>query len=196
MNIPYAGVTKVSLSYICLKIRLIMIKNVRSFILLVLALLPVIIFSQEMNRKIIDPKLNKEILYGYCDRGELEKGEFGKSFEEYYQIYEPEKSVLNHLRSKQKGIEILIVLGTWCSDSQEQVPRFFKILDKINFIRKDIQIICVSSDKDAGLEEIINYNIQKVPTFIIYRKGREIGRIIETPFSTLEKDLLMFFSDN
>ncbi|MCU0370461.1 MAG: thioredoxin family protein [Bacteroidales bacterium] len=54
----------------------------------------------------------------------------------------------------------------------------------------------VNRDKEAGLVETINYNIQKVPTFIIYRKGREIGRIIETPYTTLEKDLLMFFSDN
>jgi len=117
-------------------------------------------------------------------------------FEEYYQIYEPDRAVLNQLKLKKEGLEILIVLGTWCSDSQEQVPKFFKILDKINFNKKSVQLICVSSDKEAGQVETANYNILKVPTFIIYRKGREIGRIIETPYDTLEKDLLMFFSDN
>lgn len=173
-----------------------MFRNVKSAVLIALILGPVIVLSQELNKKIIDPRLNKEILYGYCDRAGIEKGEFGKVFDEYYQIYEPDKAVLDQLKLKQEGVEILIILGTWCSDSQEQVPKFFKILDKIGFKRKHVQMICVSRDKEAGLIETVNYNIQKVPTFIVYRKGREIGRIIETPYITLEKDLLMFFSDN
>ena len=172
-----------------------MFRNVKSAVLIALILGPVIVLSQELNNKITDPKLNKEILYGYCDRAGLEKGDFGKLFEEYYQIYEPDKDVLAQLRQYHEGVEILIVLGTWCSDSQEQVPKFFKILDKIRFDRKNVQMICVDSNKEAGLVDIVNYNIQKVPTFIVYRKGREIGRIIETPYSTLEKDLLMFFSE-
>jgi hypothetical protein len=172
-----------------------MSNNVRIAILLAMVILPVVIFSQELNRKITDPKLGKEILYGYCDRSGLSKGEFGEWFKEYYQIYEPDQSVLNQLKLKQEGIEILIILGTWCSDSQEQVPKFFKILDKIKFDKKSVQLICVSSDKEAGAVETANYNIQRVPTFIVYRKGREIGRIVETPCATLEKDLLMFFND-
>jgi thiol-disulfide isomerase/thioredoxin len=173
-----------------------MLKNAKSCILFVLALIPVMAFSQEINKKVIDPKSDKEILIGYCDRSELKKGEFGRSFEEYYKVYEPDRMILDQLRQKEQGIEILIVLGTWCSDSQEQVPKFFKILDKINFSRKNVQMICVDRDKKAGDTDIINYNIQKVPTFIVYRKGREIGRIVETPATTLEKDLLLFFSDN
>jgi hypothetical protein len=173
-----------------------MLKNVKSCILFVMTFLPLVIFSQEINKKVTDPKSDKEILIGYCDRSGLEKGEFGRSFEEYYNVYEPDKDVLTKLKQKQEGLEILIVLGTWCSDSQEQVPKFFKILDKIKFSKKDVQMICVDRDKKAGDVDIINYNIQKVPTFIIYRKGREIGRIIEIPYATLEKDLLMFFNDN
>ncbi len=173
-----------------------MFKNVRSAILLVTVMMPVIIFSQEMNNKITDPKLDKEILYGNCDRPGLEQGDFGKLFAQYYKIYKPDKTVLAQLRKKKEGIEILIVLGTWCSDSQEQVPKFFKILDRIYFSGKNVSMICVSSDKEAGAVETAPYNIQKVPTFIISRKGKEIGRIVETPATTLEKDLLLFFNDN
>ena len=173
-----------------------MTKNIIPLIILALSMIPTVMFSQEINKKIIDPKSNKEILYGYCDRSGLEKGEFGEVFDEYYQIYEPDKEVLSQLKTMQEGVEILIVLGTWCSDSQEQVPKFFKILDRIRFDRKNVQMICVSREKEAGEVDIVNYDIQRVPTFIIYRKGREIGRIIETPYATLEKDLLMFFNDN
>jgi hypothetical protein len=172
-----------------------MSKNVKSVLLFVLAVIPVIIFSQEINKKVVDPRLDKEILYGYCDRYGLEKGEFGKLFDEYYEIYEPDKATIDSLKLKKEGVEILIILGTWCSDSQEQVPKFFKILDKIKFNKKSVQMICVSRDKEAGEVETVNYNIQKIPTFIVYRRGREIGRIVESPYTSLEKDLLMFFND-
>jgi thiol-disulfide isomerase/thioredoxin len=151
--------------------------------------------SQEINRKIMDPKLNEEILYGYCNRNGLEEGEFGKVFKEYYSIYEPDKEVMGVMRSKLDSVSILIVLGTWCSDSQEQVPKFFKVLDKIRFNEKNLTIICVSKDKEAGEIDVKKYDIQRVPTFIIFRGSKEVGRIIETPVTSLEKDLLMLLGD-
>jgi thiol-disulfide isomerase/thioredoxin len=173
-----------------------MLRNARLNLIIASVIIPIIVFSQEFNKKIIDPKYGKEILFGYCDRAGLEKGEYGKLFDEYYSIYEPDKSVTDQLKLKQAGVEILIVLGTWCSDSQEQVPRFFKVLDRIRFDKKSVQLICVNSSKEAGEVDLVNYDIHKVPTFIIYKKGREVGRIIENPYMTLEKDLLMFFSEN
>lgn len=151
--------------------------------------------SQELNRQITDPQLNEVILYGYCNRAGLEKGEFGKVFDEYYSIYEPDKEVISQMRGKTDSVTIVVVMGTWCSDSQEQVPRFFKVLDKIRFNDKDVTIICVDKNKEAGDIDLKKYDIQKVPTFIIYRKSRDAGRIVESPMSTLEKDLLMLLSD-
>jgi thiol-disulfide isomerase/thioredoxin len=173
-----------------------MTRNVISTLFIAFIMMPVMIFSQEMNKKITDPKSGKEILFGNCNRAGLERGDFGKLFDEYYKIYEPDMAVISQLKLKQEGVELLIVLGTWCSDSQEQVPKFFKVLDMIRFDKKNVQMICVDGNKEAGAVDLVNYNIQKVPTFIVYKKGREIGRIIETPYTTIEKDLLMFFSDN
>lgn len=170
--------------------------NVRSALLVAWLILPTVIFSQGLNMKYMDPKLNKEVLYGNCDRAGLEKGEFGVLFKEYYDIYEPDKTTLVSLKAIEKeNIDILIILGTWCSDSQEQVPKFFKVLDRIKFPKKNVQLICVSSAKEAGEVDVAVYGLQKVPTFIVYNKGREIGRIIETPYSTLEGDLLMFLGE-
>jgi thiol-disulfide isomerase/thioredoxin len=171
-------------------------KNVKLSVLLVMTLFPAMIFSQEFNRRINDPKLNQEILYGYCDRNGLETGDFGEIFAQYYKLYIPDKLVIKELRLHKDGIEILIVLGTWCSDSQEQVPKFFKVLDKIRFNKSSVEMICVSRDKEAGEVETAKFDIRKVPTFIIFRNGKEAGRIIETPYTTLEKDLLMFFTEN
>jgi len=162
---------------------------------LVMIISPIVILSQEINRKIADPRLNKEILYGYCDRSGLQEGEFGMAFSEYYRNYKPDKAVIKQLRKLHKEAEITIVLGTWCSDAKKQVPRFFKILDQAKFNKQRITMICVNRDKEVEDIDIRKLGIQRVPTFIVYVKGREAGRIIEKPYQTIEKDLLMFLSD-
>lgn len=48
-----------------------------------------------------------------------------------------------------------------------------------------------SPDYDAKANNVTN-----VPTTIIYRKGNEIGRIIESPKLSLEEDLLIILSKN
>lgn len=172
-----------------------MLSNVRFIFLLVMLAVPLITFPQEINQKIIDPRLEREILYGICDRSGLEEGEFGLAFQEYYRSYKPEKEVVAQLRKLRREVEILIVLGTWCSDTRKQVPRFFKILDQMKFGNENLKMICVDRDKEAGVEDFVKLDIQRVPTFIVYVKGREAGRIIEKPYNTLERDLLMFLSD-
>jgi hypothetical protein len=51
-------------------------------------------------------------------------------------------------------------------------------------------IICVDKDKKAGDVSLEGMDILKVPTIIIYHNKRELGRIIETPQTTLEQDFL------
>ncbi len=80
-------------------------------------------------------------------------------------------------------------MGTWCSDSRREVPRFYKILDELNYPEEKVELINVDRNK-VGIENSVDsLNIELVPTFIIYSKGEEIGRIIETPKESLEKDL-------
>ncbi len=144
--------------------------------------------AQEMNRKIIDERFNKEILIGFCDREGLQEGEFGEFFDLEYKDYEPQQKFVKKLRKHKKNLSIVMVIATWCPDCQEQVPRFYKILDEAGGKCKSIKVICVDGQKsgrDVSLEE---YNIDKVPTFIFYRKDKEIGRITEAPGKSLEED--------
>ncbi len=80
-------------------------------------------------------------------------------------------------------------MGTWCSDSQREVPRFYKILTDAGYNDKRVKIIAVDKSKEAIVVDIKNLDIEKVPTFIIYKDDIEVGRIIETPKKSLEKDL-------
>jgi thiol-disulfide isomerase/thioredoxin len=147
-------------------------------------------FSQALNAKIKDPKLkNQEVMIGYCNRDGLSSGEYGVYFESQYDVYEPAEKYIEKLRENINNVEIMIVFGSWCSDSKLQVPRFYKVLDEAGFRERNLKVVGVNRDKNALSVNIMDKNIERVPTFIVNYQGKEIGRIIETPKKSLEKDL-------
>jgi hypothetical protein len=138
--------------------------------------------SQDLNRIIFDPKAEEDIIYGYCTRGGLASGEFLSWFEPEYESYTVNDSIL-------LSMNIVAVLGTWCSDSQREVPRLLKILDFIHFPEENLKLICINRSKEAEGTEVEDLDIQLVPTIIIYNGDTELGRIIESPEVSLEADI-------
>jgi len=85
---------------------------------------------------------------------------------------------------------VLCILGTWCDDSRREVPRMLTILQAMGLKPESFSLIGVARAKRSPGGEAAEHNVSLVPTFIIYRSGVEIGRIIEKPSVTLEHDLL------
>jgi len=149
--------------------------------------------AQTINEKVWDQDLEENILTGKCDRQGLEEGEFGEIFKSEYDEYYPDKAVIDEIKeniNKIKDFKIIVVFGVWCSDSQREVPRFFKLLDDIGIPEDEVTIYAVNRKKEGGDVDLSKYKIDYVPTFIIYVNGKEKGRIVESPEETLEKDLL------
>lgn len=142
----------------------------------------------------MDTKSEKEILIGYCTLDSLKTGEFGESFNDEWQWYEVDTTLTKKIKNKISNVSITIVLGTWCGDSKEQVPRFFKIMEQAGYDVNKIKLISVDRNKKAGDVLIDDLKVEKVPTFMFYRDGKEIGRIIETPEETLEKAVIQIIN--
>ena len=131
-----------------------------------------------------------QIIYGYCDREGLTSGQFGSWFEPEYQSYQVDDSTL--LATDLDFLftcNITVVLGTWCSDSQREIPRLYKILDYLAFPEDNLKLICIDRLKNAEGTEVADLNVQLVPTIIFYQGDIEMGRIIETPEVSLEADM-------
>ena len=169
----------------------------KNLILFVFLLVMLSSFNQkkEINKKVSDTKTNEKILVGYCNRKGLTTDEFSIYYNIEYKDYKPDTTVIEQLKNKIDGVSITIVMGSWCGDSQIQVPCFYKIMDILNYDVKNITLICVDRKFKANNVSIDKLNIKRVPTFIFYKNKTEIGRIIETPKVSLEKDMLNILSN-
>jgi len=137
-----------------------------------------------------EPKEKPDILVGKVNRADIQKGEFSNYLYSEYRKYNPNLEILSKLKNSIYNKSILVVMGTWCQDSKEQVPRFYKILDQLDYNTSLVEIICVDRKKIAGTTDISHLDIERVPTFIFYTGELEVGRIIETPVLSIEEDLL------
>jgi len=148
--------------------------------------------KKKLNQLKFDEKANKDILYGNCDLNGFQTPPFDEWYNAEYQDYQPDAEQLSNIESTGglSDINITIVMGTWCSDSRREVPRFFKLFENLDYSKELIKIINVDTKKEADGTAVSKLNIERVPTFIFYRGGEEIGRIIETPEGSLESDML------
>lgn len=104
--------------------------------------------------------------------------------------YQLDPVALEALRQIAQPVEIVLVCGAWCPDSQREVPRFMRILklaDNTGITLTECEVNRKKQDAAGKAEE---YSIRFVPTFIVIRGGTELGRIVETPEKSLEEDLV------
>ena len=133
------------------------------------------------------------ILLGAITKENLLSGSYGTWYTSQYGEYKTDDERISQFQKKLKEFDILLFMGTWCSDSQREVPRFMKILEKAGFPEDQLKIVAVDKrdefyKKSPGGEEK-GLNIEYVPTFIFLKKGKEAGRIIELPMNSLEQDM-------
>jgi hypothetical protein len=104
---------------------------------------------------------------------------------------EPDLSAASDLSAVPAGAEVTVFFGTWCSDSRRELTRLWKALDMIADDRTFVlRYIGVDRDKRGPSEWVTGQDILFVPTLIVEREGREVGRIIEESPRGIERDLL------
>jgi thiol-disulfide isomerase/thioredoxin len=136
-------------------------------------------------------------LLGYFNPLQLTQQPYSTWYYKGFDEYQPNTAAINRLLETNKtGLSIKIVMGTWCPDSRREVPRFMKILDIWKFPASMTTFIGVDNAKIAPVGEYDKLDIQRVPTFIIYKNNIEAGRIIENPRTSLEQDIVNILSRN
>ncbi len=127
---------------------------------------------------------SSQYLEGKLQRTDLESF---KWFKDNYNQYKPSMSVVEELVKFEK-CSLLVVLGTWCSDSHELIPQLFKVADFAGW--EKIEIIGVNRKKQCSSIDIKPLNIEYVPFILVFKDEKLMGKIIETTEISIEEDLL------
>ncbi len=115
-----------------------------------------------------------------------------KDWKKIYENYSPDLGTVDKIKKFTKDVSAEIYLGTWCKDSRNNVPKLIKIFEFLPDIKvKYVAVIWRSCDKSGIYKKM---DLKRIPTIVFYRNGKEVGRIIENPVKTLEKDILDILS--
>ena len=165
----------------------------RTVILLVAILSFSFTFSQTLNHQVLDEK-GKEMLLGTINKEGLKKSPFNEWFNKNHDSYDINEKIAEKLKDSLKDYTIKVFLGTWCGDSKKEVPQFYSVLEAANFPENQLEVIALDRKKEAYKQgpngEEKGMRIHRVPTFIFYKDGNEVNRIVEHPKETLERDML------
>jgi len=130
-------------------------------------------------------------LLGYINPGQLAREPYSKWYTKGFDDYHLNSDAINKLLEINKDdITIKIVMGTWCPDSRREVPRFMRVLNIWQFPSEKLTVLGVDNTKLCPIGDFDKLDIQRVPTFILYKNNIEVGRIIENPVTSLEQDIV------
>src|SRR5690606_38059092 len=102
--------------------------------------------------------------------------------------YAPDADVLAAVRQAARGVRVDIYFGEWCPHCALIVPRVLRVEEALADSPIEFRYYGlpegVTGDPVAG-----KLGLNGVPTGIVYRDGKEVGRLIGRPFEVPEQAL-------
>jgi len=142
--------------------------------------------AQQKNQSVEAPSIKKNILIGDFDK----KGLDLVGFKHEYTLSDKEKKVAKRISKKhaEKEVFFKVYAGTWCVDTEKQLPLFLAFYDEV-VMKKELQMIALDLKKESPLSDEKADDVKFVPTIIVYVNDKEIGRIVEKPKAGLLEDI-------
>ncbi|MGN6355769.1 MAG: thioredoxin family protein, partial [Parafilimonas sp.] len=120
-----------------------------------------------------------KILKGLLSRSDIESDTSFAWFQKNYKLGRPDAKAVAAFKQHAGDFKMLIFAGTWCPDTQNLLPEFYRLTDAAGYPDNNISLIGVDYNKTTfdNLEK--TFNVTEVPTFIVMKNGKEVGRIVE-----------------
>lgn len=123
---------------------------------------------------------NVTILNGIVTKYAIENN---KAFAGWYgpnhSSYKPDASTLNAMENAKGKVQFVIFGGTWCGDTQNILPKFFKLQELSGVPDNTISFFAVDRKKHTLGNLTDAFKITNVPTIIVMKDGKETGRVVE-----------------
>jgi hypothetical protein len=152
----------------------------KKFVLLAGSFILVIVttFAQAQYEVIKDHN-GEKILKGIISRDILANDSSFKWYKQNLKSYPAGKETANNFGKHKDSIQLVIFLGTWCEDSHVIIPKLFPFLDAAGFSNDHITLIGVDRNKKTISHLTDAFAVKNVPTVIVMKEGKELGRVVE-----------------
>jgi len=94
-------------------------------------------------------------------------------------FYGPDSSTLNAMERTRGKLQFVLFGGTWCEDTQFILPQFFKLQEMSGVPDSVITFFGVNRAKKSLANIADAFGITNVPTIIVMKDGKELGRVVE-----------------
>ena len=112
-------------------------------------------------------------------------------FARVYDRFQPDAGALQ----LPEDVHVLVFFGTWCHDSEREVPRLLKLLEAQGLSEEKLTLIALDYRKREPEGRAAQFKVRYTPTAIFMRDDVEVGRIIERPNISLYGDIEAMFSE-
>jgi thiol-disulfide isomerase/thioredoxin len=132
----------------------------------------------------------KKILKGFVTRQELASDTAFAWYAQNLQGYTPYAAAVEAFRGAKDSVYVLAFGGTWCGDTHSILPKVLAVTAAAGVPENHITLLGVDRAKTTvhGLEKA--FNVTRVPTFIVLKDGKEVGRVVEYgKLGMVEKEL-------
>ena len=135
--------------------------------------------SSKPNYQVFTDTNGSTALKGIINRSILVNDSSFQWFVENGKYGEADASAVAAFQKNGSKITLLVLFGTWCHDSHNLLPKFYRLIDKAGFPESKIVLVAVDKSKTAVQQLHVKYQLKTVPTFIVLMNGKEIGRVEE-----------------
>lgn len=176
----------------------------KKFITNIVAFSSLFLAAQQLNaqkvvvNREVETQKDGKMLLGNQLKEQFLKAPYADWYVKEHDEYALDQKAVSELKKGKIGTyDMIVFMGTWCEDSHRDFPRLMKILEAVNYPENKLNIIAVNRKKESPTGDESLYNLQKVPTIILKRYGKEIGRIVEMPTTGyIERDLVEILKKN
>jgi len=131
-----------------------------------------------------------KILKGVINRAAIESDTSFKWFQQNMQLGRADAAAVEAFKKNGAKFQMVVFGGTWCEDTQNLLPVFYRLVDLSGYPEKNITLIAVDRDKTTLDNLHKTYDIENVPTFIVMQNGKEVGRVVEYgKYGQIDKEL-------
>ncbi|MEQ8524123.1 thioredoxin family protein [Gracilimonas sp.] len=108
----------------------------------------------------------------------------------YIDRYEPNEEAVRYLSAYQDSVKLMVFVGSWCRESKKYIPGLMKTIELSGAANMDIQYIGVDRQKKIPESFLKKFDIKYIPSVLVLKGNKELGRIEEKPHQLIETDLV------